>query len=201
MKAEGLRRTIDAVRTLGRDLPLRLVIVGEGNGRAELEALADLAGRELGRPAVALAGALLDPRPAYAAADLVVGMGGSSLRAMAFAKPVVIIGERGFSLPFDPETAGAFYYRGMYGLGDGSPGNERLAADIRRLAEHPERLPALGEFSRQFVVRHHALETVCARLDAFLRVAASATPRLAVSAADGLRTAAVWLRERRFSWG
>jgi glycosyltransferase involved in cell wall biosynthesis len=201
MKAESLRRTIDVVRTLGRDIPLRLVIVGEGNGRAELEALAARADRELGRPAVALAGALLDPRPAYAAADLVVGMGGSSLRAMAFGKPTVVVGERGYSLPFGPETAKAIHYHGMYGLGDGDPGNERLAAQIRELAEHPERLPALGEFSRQFVVKHHALETVCARLDAFLGVAASEPPRLAVSAADGLRTAVVWLRERRFSWG
>ncbi len=201
MKAEGLRRTIDAVRILGRELPLRLVIVGEGNGRPELEALAAGADRELGRPAVALAGALLDPRPAYAAADLIIGMGGSSLRAMAFAKPVVIVGERGFSRPFGPETADWFYYRGMYGLGDDNPSNDRLAADIRGLAEHPERLPALGEFSRQFVVRHYALEVVCAKLDAFLRAAANETPRLGASAADALRTAAVWLRERRFSWG
>ncbi len=200
MKAESLRRTIDVVRILGRELPLRLVIVGEGNGRAELEALAARADQELGRPAVALAGALLDPRQAYAAADVVVGMGGSSLRAMAFAKPVVIVGERGFSAPFGPKTAEWFHYRGMYGIGDGSPDNERLAADVRGLAEHPERFPALGGFSRQFVVEHHSLEAVGARLDRFLRDAADGTPRLGVAAVDALRTAAVWLRERRFNW-
>lgn len=200
MKAESLRRTIDVVRTLGRELPLRLVIVGEGTGRPELEALAARAERELGRPAVALAGAMLDPRPAYAAADVVVGMGGSSLRAMAFAKPVVIVGERGFSRPFGPETAEWFHYRGMYGLGDGSPDNSRLAADIRGLAGHPDRLPALGEFSRRFVVEHHSLDAVGASLDRFLRHAAEGMPRLGAAAADALRTAAVWLRERRFNW-
>lgn len=200
MKAESLRRTIEVVRILGRDLPLRLVIVGEGNGRAELEALAARADQELGRPAVALAGALLDPREAYAAADVVVGMGGSALRAMAFAKPVVIVGERGFSGSFGPETAEWFHYRGMYGIGDGSPENKLLAAKVRELAEHPERFPALGRFSRQFVMDHHSLEAVGARLDRFLRDAAATMPRWGVAAADGLRTAAVWLRERRFNW-
>ncbi len=200
MKAESLRRTIDVVRLLGRDLPLRLLIVGEGNGRAGLEALAAEANRELGRPAVALAGALLDPRPAYAGADIFVGMGGSSLRAMAFAKPVVVVGERGFSAPFDPDTAASFHYRGMYGIGDGSPSNESFAMHVRALAEHPERFQGLGEFSRQFVVKHHGLETVAARLDGFLRATARETPPLSVAVADAFRTTAVWLRERRFSW-
>ena len=200
MKAESLRRIIDVVRTLGRDLPLRLVIVGEGTARAELEALAASANEELGRPAVALPGALFDPRPAYAAADVVVGMGGSALRAMAFAKPVLVVGERGFSAIFGPETAEAFHYRGMYGIGDGSPSNEQLAAHIRELAGSPEQLRALGEFSRRFVVEHHALEAVGARLEGFLRAAAGEAPRLSAAAADGLRTAAVWLRERRFKW-
>jgi glycosyltransferase involved in cell wall biosynthesis len=198
MKSEGLRRTVDAVRTLGRELPLRLVIVGDGEARPELERLAREANSELGKEAVVLAGALLDPRPAYAAADILVGMGGSALRGMAFGKPVLIVGERGFSAPFTPETAASFYYRGMYGVGEDEPGNSRLVEDLRSLAEHPGRLPALGEFSREFVVEHFALDKVGARLESFLRTAANELPPLHVAAADGLRTAAVWMRERRF---
>ena len=198
MKAESLRRTVEAVRTLGRELPLRFVIVGDGNARLELQQLADSANNELGRPAVVLAGALLDPRPAYAAADIVVGMGGSALRGMAFGKPVIIVGEQGFSAPLSPQTAESFHYKGMYGIGDGAPANARLASDIRSLAERPRDLAALGEFSRQFVRKHFELETVSAGLDAFLRAAAEERPQLRVAAADGLRTAAVWLKERRF---
>jgi hypothetical protein len=88
---------------------------------ANLERLANKVNGELRRPAVAVAGATLDPRPAYAAADIVVGMGGSALRGMAFGKPVVIVGERGFSAPFTPETADFFYYNGIYGLGTVRP--------------------------------------------------------------------------------
>ncbi len=145
-----------------------------------------------------LAGALLDPRPAYAAADIVVGMGGSALRGMAFGKPVVIVGERAFSAPLTPETATSFYYKGIYGVGNGTLSNANLVADIRRLAEHPGERSALGCFARQFVLRHFALETVSARFAEFCRCALAEKPRFADAAADGLRTAAVYLRERRF---
>jgi glycosyltransferase involved in cell wall biosynthesis len=198
MKGESLSRTVDVVRTLGRDLPLRFVIVGDGTARARLEQLATEVNSALGRPAVVLTGPLVDPRPAYAAADIVVGMGGSALRGMSFGKPVVIVGEESFSAPLTPETAESFYYKGIYGQGDGSASNERLLADIRGLAERPDRLRGLGEFSRQFVLQHFSLETVSGRLAEFCRGAVAAKPRLQVAVADGIRTAAVYLRERRF---
>ena len=169
MKAESLIRTVDAVRRLGRGLPLRLMIVGDRDMRAKLERLAVETNAQLGRAAIVLTGALLDPRPAYAAADIVIGMGSSALRGMAFGKPVVIVGEQGFSAPLTPETAESFYYKGIYGQGDGSTGNARLVADICALAERPEQLLGLGKFSRQFVVRHFSLETVGARLAEFCR--------------------------------
>lgn len=197
MKAESLRRSVAAVRTLAPTLPLRFLIVGDGRGRLELEQLAAEANAHIGRRAITLTGPLLDPRPAYAAADIVIGMGGSALRAMAFAKPVIIVGEQGFSAPFSPETAESFYYRGMYGRGDGDADRHRHAGDIQALAERRERLPALGELSRQFVVRHFSLETVSGQLAGICADAAADSPSAGEAAVDGLRTAAVWLRERR----
>ena len=197
MKAEALHRTIQAVKELGNTIPLKFVIVGDGPGRHELERLASDANRSLGRPAVVLTGQLLDPRPAYAAADIVVGMGGSALRGMAFAKPVVIVGERGFSARFGPETEQYFYYKGIYGLGDGDPTNKRLVDDIRALADNRASWPALGMFAREFVVRHFSLATTSAQLAALLHRAANTPIRMSAASVDGLRTAAVLLRERR----
>ena len=199
IKAESLYRTVDAVGKLGRELPLRFVIVGDGPLRTELERMAKETNAKLGRTAVVLAGALVDPRPAYAAADIVVGMGGSALRGMAFGKPVVVVGAKGFSAPFTPETAESFYYKGMYGIGDGSSDNARLVRDIRGLAEYPDQLSALGEFSRQFVLKHFALEKVSAGFAEFCHFAVANQPRSHVAAVDALRTAAVWARERRWS--
>jgi glycosyltransferase involved in cell wall biosynthesis len=200
MKSESLLRTVACVRALGHDLPLRFVIAGDGTARTKLDRLAVEVNAELGRPAVVLTGALLDPRSAYAAADIVVGMGGSALRGMAFGKPVIVVGEQGFSAPFTPETAESFYQRGIYGLGDASSSNARLVAQIRALAEHLDQRLDFGQFSRQFVLRYFSLETVSAQFAAFCRNSAAETPPLHSSVTGGLRTTAVYLRERKFLW-
>jgi len=192
LKLEALRRTVRATAVLGREMPkLRFVIVGDGTARPDLERLAEETNTLLGRPAVVLTGAIVDPRPAYAAADVVVGMGGSSLRALAFAKPTVVVGEQGFVSAFTPQTAEQFLYQGMYGLGDGDEGNRRLIAELRRIVGRPERFGELGEFSRDFILRNYSLESVTRQLDALCREAAGDRPSVRVRAADGLRTAVV----------
>lgn len=198
MKSEGLFRCVDAVRTLGRDLPLRLVIVGDGDARAALEARAEQVNAELKRTAVVLTGALVDPRPAYLAADVVIGMGGSALRGMASGKPVVIVGVKGFAAPFNPETAASFLYRGIYGVGRGAADAGALRDSIRQVAERPDRFAALGDFARAFVVEHFALETVSTKLARFCEGAIESQPTRHGDVIDGLTTAAVWVRERRF---
>ncbi|MGH2691139.1 MAG: glycosyltransferase family 4 protein, partial [Actinomycetota bacterium] len=95
LKQEGLERAIDAVASLAEEEPARLVIVGDGESRRVLAERADRVNRRLGWTAVVLAGELLDPRPAYAAADVVLGMGGSILRGMAFGKPAIVLGQGG----------------------------------------------------------------------------------------------------------
>jgi L-malate glycosyltransferase len=191
MKSESLFRTVDAISTLGKKLPLRLLLVGDGDAREELQARADEVNAALGREAVTLAGPMLDPRPAYAAADIVVGMGGSALRGMAFAKPTLIVGESNFSMPFNPDTAEFFGYHGIYGIGDGAPDNARLTANLEALARQRAMHAELGSFSRDFVVRHFSLESVTQRLNAFLSETAQRRPRVASAMCDGLRTAAV----------
>jgi glycosyltransferase involved in cell wall biosynthesis len=198
MKAESLTRTIEAVRTLGRSLPIKFAIVGDGGARVSLEHLAAEVNAELKREAVVLTGALLDPRPAYAAADVVVGMGGSALRGMAFGKPSLIVGEHGFSIPLTPKTMDSIYYKGIYGRGDGDAGNAGLAGHIRYFAERREDLTSLGVFSREFVVRNFSLEAVSAKLIQLLRRTAEERVPIYLTAADALRTTAVYLRERRF---
>lgn len=193
MKAESVRRTMDAVQVLGREFPVRFLIVGEGPSRERLEALALGINESLGRDAIVFTGPLVDPRTAYEAADVVVGMGGSGLRAMAFGKPLLVVGEQGYSAPFTPATAEDFYWRGIYGLGDGDPGNARLISTLRDLLQHPQRFAELGAFSRNFVVERFSLETLAARLSAFLAASVQHNPGLHVTAADGIRTTAVLL--------
>jgi glycosyltransferase involved in cell wall biosynthesis len=198
MKSESLLRTIEAVRILGRELPLRLIIVGDGTARRTLEGRASAINAAVGRRAVVLVGAALDPRPAYAAADIVLGMGGSALRGMAFGKPIVVLGEHGFAAPLTPATAASFHYAGIYGRGNNGAGNEPLVTTIRRLAQRADERAALGAFARHFVLQHYSLDAVSGRLARFCEHAAGDILPLHVALTDGLRTAAVYVRERRF---
>lgn len=192
LKGESLTRAIESVRALGRELPVRLVIVGDGSARDEVAAHAARVNAALGRDAVVLVGERVDPRPAYAAADIVLGMGGSALRGLAFAKPVVVLGEQGFAQPLSPDTAAWFLEHGMYGLGRGLD----LAADplvehVRQLVLDPDRRLDLGAYGRSFVLEHFALDRVGDQLAAYCHAVAIRRPSGGDVAFDAVRTGAV----------
>jgi L-malate glycosyltransferase len=199
IKAESLIRTIGVIDQLAGDLPLRFAIVGEGELRADLQRIAADINALHKRDVIVLTGAMLDPRPAYAAADIFVGMGGSALRAMAFAKPTVIVGARGFTRLLGPDTAESVYRQGIYGTGDGGAGNAGLSVALRRLAEDVGHRRRLGAYSRDFVTSRFALDQVSAAFARFCECAVNDQPQLGRDAMDGLRTAAIWARERRWN--
>jgi glycosyltransferase involved in cell wall biosynthesis len=156
LKLEGLLTAIEVTGRLADELPLRLIIVGDGPSRDVVEARAAEVNRRAGRLAVVLTGSIDDPRPAYAAASIALGMGGSALRAMAFAKPLIVQGERGFFEPLTPETSATFLKQGWYGVGgDGADMLERL---LRELAADEGRRKELGDYGRELVTGRFSLE-------------------------------------------
>jgi glycosyltransferase involved in cell wall biosynthesis len=156
LKLEGVLTAIKVVGELGRELPIRLVIVGDGPARAVVETRATEVNAALGRRAVVLTGQLDDPRPAYAAASVSLAMGGSALRALAFGRPLIVQGERGFFELLTPESCDVFLRQGWYGLGDGD-GAVRLAKILRELAAGPDRVAELGAYGRHLVVERFGL--------------------------------------------
>jgi glycosyltransferase involved in cell wall biosynthesis len=165
LKLEGLERTVDAVEVLGDSLPIQLAIVGAGPAHTDLQARADGVNGRLGRRAVVLTGELLDPRPAYAAADLVVGMGSSILRGMAFGKPAIVLGEAGWSEVLTPDTIEIFLWQGFYGLGDGVTDPARLADQIRSVLGDDTRREALAGCALDLVRQRFALDRAGAILE------------------------------------
>jgi glycosyltransferase involved in cell wall biosynthesis len=157
LKLEGVLTAVDVVGELARELPVRLVIVGDGTARGVVEERAAKANARAGYRAVVLTGELFDPRPAYAAADIMLGMGGSALRALAFARPLVVQGEHGFWELLTPDTCDLFLQQGWYGVGDGTGGAERLAAILRPLIQDPQRRATLGAYGRRLAVERFSL--------------------------------------------
>jgi glycosyltransferase involved in cell wall biosynthesis len=157
MKQQGIELAMDAIERVGREHPLRLFVVGSGPAEAELRARAERVNASLGRAAVVLTGEVLDPRPAYASADVVLGMGSSILRGMAFEKPAIVLGDGGFSEVVEPATIDRFLQDGFYGVGD-VDGVVALSTHLRRLVDDPGLRGELGRFARSLVSSRFSLE-------------------------------------------
>jgi L-malate glycosyltransferase len=188
MKAESLIYTVQAIHRLAKRVSVRFLVVGDGTARGQLEERADEANRELKRSVIQFTGHLIDPREAYAAADIVIGMGGSALRAMAFEKPVIVTGEKGFALPFNTRTAEYFYNCGLYGTWDGRDGSERLEKLIQELIDHREDWRDMGRFGRLFVERNFSLSVIAKNLSSSYENNLNRLPVMYFSLADATRT-------------
>jgi glycosyltransferase involved in cell wall biosynthesis len=168
LKLEGLLAACDAVGELAHTgYRVRLVIVGDGRARNEVTERAAKANAIAGRQIVLLTGEIADPRPAYAAADVTVGQGGSALRGMAFGRPLIVVGEEGFVELLTPESAPIFLQQGWYGLGPGSlgSGTPALRLTLQRVIASPALRRELGAFARQLAVDRFSLRRAAELLE------------------------------------
>lgn len=166
-KLPGILLAIDALAAPGAP-SARLVVVGDGSAMVEVRERATEVNRLLGREAVRLTGSLADPRPAYAAADIGLAMGGSALRVMAHGRPLVVLGDHGFSRIFSPETCAQFLDDGYYGTD--APvepvANFWAQLDLLRCEDDRRRL---GQWGLDFVRARHGLEAAEAHLEHIYR--------------------------------
>lgn len=166
LKGPALAVAIDAMCELAAT-GATLFVVGGGEAEQSLRARADAVNTDVGRPAVRLLGPQADPRPAYAAADIMLGMGGSAARALAFGKPLIVQGEAGWSCLFDEDTA-RMLARSSYW----SPERpEHPVEDLVRIAEplisDAARREVLGALGRQFAVDRFGLDAMAERMTEF----------------------------------
>ena len=193
LKLEGILSAIDAVAQLALERPVRLVIAGDGVSRAVVEERAAKANATVGRRVVVLTGELADPRPAYAAADIMLGMGGSALRALAFQQPLVVQGERGFWELLTPDSVEVFLKQGWFGLGDGRDGAARLLDILRPLVDDPGRRAELGAYGRELAVARFSLQRAAELQEAIYLTAIAERrdggARRTRALAEGLRSA------------
>ena len=191
LKLDALVDAIDAADVLAKNWPVRLVVVGDGEAALQLSARAAAVNARHRRKVIVLAGAMLDPRPAYGAADIVIGMGGSALRALAHGKPLVVQGEKGFSLPFDEDHESLFFRQGFYGVGVGTPGGPRLAEQLAFLLSDPVRRTALGKRGRALAVGRYSLRVAATKLVRIYEEAIAGRPPRLASLPDAARSS--WL--------
>lgn len=164
LKLEGLLVAIDEIPLMGPAASTRLVVVGDGPARETVAARAAAANQRAGREAVVLTGEISDPRAAYQTADIVLGMGGSALRALAFGKPLVVQGERGFWRVLTPESLDDFLWTGWFGVGtEASVGAAVLSREIGPLLTDSANRDSLGSFGRGVVEQRFGLDQASRR--------------------------------------
>ena len=178
LKREGILAAVRAAGMLADELPVRLVVVGDGPCRDEVQAAASEVNRVAGREVVLLTGGLRDPRPAYQSSDVCLGMGGSALRAAAFGVPLVVLGEQGFARLLDASSLPSFLAQGWFGLGHGGDAAPVLAALLRRLHAEPGTRSAAGALALATVTERFSLARAAEQQEARYRDAvASRQPR------------------------
>lgn len=164
-----------AIRTLGR-LPenVQLIVTGDGDAASRLRQLGEMVNKSLGREAVRFSGNAVDARPFYAQADVVLGMGGSAARGLAFGKPLVAINEHGWSEIFTPESAGKLSASSYWSNECVADPETRLQQQLLPLIDSESYRRRLGRFGREFICRNQELGLMASKLS---RVYSSALTR------------------------
>ncbi|QDH10914.1 glycosyltransferase [Nocardioides dongxiaopingii] len=190
LKLEGVVTALEAISRVVRTTPARLLVVGDGECRAEVRALSEEVDRVHGPGTVVLTGELADPRPAYAVADVALGMGGSALRAMAFGAPLVVLGEGGYVAPLTEQSLPGFLWRGWYGYGPSGAGTpaEVLADLLTGLLEDPARRAAAGALGRRVVEDRFSLVAAARRQEAVYEAALADRPSSAATVGASARS-------------
>lgn len=204
LKLEGLLTAISVVGELALERDVELVVVGDGPARTAVAQATEQANAGAGRTSVLLTGELADPRAAYDCADVCLGMGGSALRALAFAKPLVVQGEGGFFEMLTPGNVDQFLANGWYGVARRDPAQARahLRAQLEALLDDPELRRTLGAFGRELVEDRFSLHVAAATLEELYR-ATLASPgarlRTTVDAARSGRSLVSYKMGRRLA--
>ena len=172
-KREGILRTIESMQLLGQE-GFALLIVGDGSARPLYEKAGRATNIRVGRAVVWFAGELLDPTPAFAAADVVIGNGASILRAAAQGTPAVVTGREGYSTVVTTDVLGALSDRGFYGVGEGRRDPDPLADQVRASLS-PDRDGELAVIKR-LILDRYGVEEVAARLETELIQASRQRP-------------------------
>nr|BFF18826.1 hypothetical protein GCM10025730_23470 [Promicromonospora thailandica] len=121
---------------------------------------------------------------------MVLGMGSSVLKGMAFGKPVVVQGERGFWRRLDEQSLPVFLEQGWYG--SGGDGVAALADALEPLVRRPLLRATLGTFGQRVVTDRFSLASSAQHLEQIYREAPAAGRRSARALA---RTAALVARD------
>lgn len=162
-KANGVLNAIEAIEYLAQYMSIRLLVVGDGPELTRISNQADAVNTKLGRTVIEITGSVLDPGVFYEGSDVVLGMGSSILRGMAYGKPVVVQGSDGYWELLTPDTLDTFLDVGFFG--NGGAGASALLSILKDLVSNPATNSSLGSWNRELVESKFSLVSAADRLE------------------------------------
>lgn len=163
MKAAGVEHTIRAVGA-NANPNVDLIIVGTGDAENRLRGLAGKVNADLRRQAVVLAGPMADPRAAYAAADVLIGMGGSAARSLAFGKPLIVVGDAGWFRMFTPDTSAELFRNSFWSPESMPDPVGELRRILQPLLNDAILREGMGRYGRDFALHNFGLPAMALTL-------------------------------------
>ena len=167
-KVEAIKGVIEAIRPiLGEFSDVRLILIG---GRGAYFERAKEAGeeinRELGRKSVAFTGSVVNAYRFLPLAYIVMGVGRSAFEGMAYMKPTLIVGEKGYAGTVREENIKEISYYNFSGRNNREkvPPDE-LAKEIRRLLTDSEYYEGVRYFGLKFLREHIDIKAGIERIE------------------------------------
>ncbi len=157
--------TIDAIGRIPPSRTPRLVVVGHGDGEDEVRRHVAGVNQLLGRDVVQFVGPVSDLAPAYAAADVVVGMATSALRGMAAEVPTIVLGLDGAATLAEPSLLDRFLANGVFAVRDDPTGRSDVATQLLRLLDDPEAARRIGAAGRTMMLGHWSTDATVGQLE------------------------------------
>jgi glycosyltransferase involved in cell wall biosynthesis len=163
MKAFSVQTAIEAIGLMDRK-DVDLVVVGTGNAERRLGKIGDSVNLKMGRKAVVFTGPMADPREAYAAADVMIGMGGSAARTLSFGKPLIVAGEAGWFRLFTPATSQEIFRSSFWSPQVVANPAPPLADILGAILNDEPLKESLSAFGRSFAETHFGLPAMAMKL-------------------------------------
>lgn len=155
-KLQGILAVIAVTDQLAQHHSLRLLIAGDGEGYEQVVGRANRVNARHHRMVIQVLGFQKDPSQVYEAGDIVIGMGSSAIKGLAFGKPLIIQGAAGYWKLLTPDCAPQFIHSGWFG--DGGRGARDLKEALLDVLASPGRRRDLGTFSRRLVQDRYSLD-------------------------------------------
>jgi len=165
LQINGIFRLIDALEIARGKNEFQMVFIGGESD--EVESYAKRMDVRFGKGAVLFLKPIEDAFRFLMHASIVMGVGRCAFEGMAYGKPTIVIGDKGFAGVVEPKSVEDLAYYNFSGRNQKEPAPpELLAGVIRRLLENPAMRESMGGFGRRYVMEEFDVTIGAKRIEA-----------------------------------